>query len=70
MFGAFFSCAPFAASLSRSLIQDTAGGRTQLASLISCSFLSLVILFIAPFFEPLPHVSTVDGMQELHLGSD
>ncbi|XP_065214400.1 solute carrier family 26 member 6-like isoform X2 [Planococcus citri] len=55
IFGAFFSCAPFAASLSRSLIQDTTGGRTQLASLISCSFLSLVILFIAPFFEPLPH---------------
>nr|XP_033328412.1 solute carrier family 26 member 10-like isoform X1 [Megalopta genalis] len=52
--GSFFSCMPFTASLSRSLIQQTVGGRTQLASLISCCILVSVLLWIGPFFEPLP----------------
>ncbi|KAK9310456.1 hypothetical protein QLX08_000212 [Tetragonisca angustula] len=52
--GSFFSCMPFAASMSRSLIQQTAGGRTQLASLTSCVILISVLLWIGPFFEPLP----------------
>ncbi|XP_058791606.1 solute carrier family 26 member 10-like isoform X2 [Phymastichus coffea] len=52
--GSFFSCMPFCASLSRSLIQQTVGGRTQLASLISSGLLLLVLLYIGPFFEPLP----------------
>ncbi|XP_012341891.1 solute carrier family 26 member 6 isoform X1 [Apis florea] len=52
--GSFFSCMPFTASLSRSLIQQTVGGRTQLASLISCGILVSVLLWIGPFFEPLP----------------
>ncbi|XP_076286440.1 prestin isoform X2 [Lasioglossum baleicum] len=52
--GSFFSCMPFTASLSRSLIQQTVGGHTQLASLISCSILVSVLLWIGPFFEPLP----------------
>ncbi|XKL65796.1 hypothetical protein PGB90_009216 [Kerria lacca] len=52
--GSFFSCAPFAASLSRSVIQETVGGKTQLASLVSCSILIAVLMWIAPFFEPLP----------------
>lgn len=47
---------PFTASLSRSLIQQTVGGRTQLASLISCGILISVLLWIGPFFEPLPRV--------------
>lgn len=54
--GSFFSCMPFTASLSRSLIQQTVGGRTQLASLISCGILVSVLLWIGPFFEPLPRV--------------
>ena len=29
IFGSFFSCYPFAASVSRSSVQDSAGGRTQ-----------------------------------------
>ncbi|KOC67065.1 Prestin [Habropoda laboriosa] len=52
--GSFFSCMPFTASLSRSLIQQTVGGRTQLASLISCGILISVLLWIGPYFEPLP----------------
>ncbi|XP_063234740.1 prestin-like isoform X2 [Bacillus rossius redtenbacheri] len=52
--GSFFSCLPFCASLSRSLVQQTVGGRTQLASVVSCGILLLVMLWIGPFFEPLP----------------
>ncbi|XP_063231486.1 prestin-like isoform X2 [Bacillus rossius redtenbacheri] len=55
IFGSFFSCIPFAASLSRSLIQETVGGVTQLASVVSCLLLLLVLLLIGPFFEPLPN---------------
>lgn len=55
--GSFFSCIPFAASLSRSSIQQSVGGRTQLASLISCGILAVVLLWIGPFFEPLPRVN-------------
>lgn len=53
--GSFFSCLPFSASLSRSLIQQAVGGKTQLASLVSCILLLLVLLFIGPFFELLPN---------------
>ncbi|XP_077301862.1 solute carrier family 26 member prestin isoform X2 [Arctopsyche grandis] len=54
IFGAFFSCVPFCASLSRSSIQYGAGGKTQIASVVSCSILVCVLLWIAPFFEVLP----------------
>uniref|UniRef100_A0A2M4AMK0 Putative sulfate/bicarbonate/oxalate exchanger sat-1 n=1 Tax=Anopheles triannulatus TaxID=58253 RepID=A0A2M4AMK0_9DIPT len=52
--GSFFSCFPFAASLSRSSIQYSVGGRTQIASVISCGLLAIVLLWVGPFFEPLP----------------
>nr|XP_050847548.1 solute carrier family 26 member 6 isoform X2 [Vespula vulgaris] len=52
--GSFFSCMPFSASLSRSLIQQTVGGRSQIASIVSCSILLIILLWIGPFFEPLP----------------
>lgn len=58
IFGSFFSCMPFAASLSRSYIQQTVGGNTQVASVVSCGILAVVLLWIAPFFEPLPRVSS------------
>ena len=45
---------PFSASLSRSLIQQAVGGKTQIASLISCGLLLIVLLWIGPFFEQLP----------------
>lgn len=54
--GSFFSCMPFTASLSRSLIQQTVGGKTQLASLISCSIILFVLLWIGPCLQPLPRV--------------
>ncbi|XP_041785260.1 solute carrier family 26 member 10-like [Anopheles merus] len=54
VFASFFSCFPFAASLSRSSIQYSVGGRTQIASVISCGLLAIVLLWVGPFFEPLP----------------
>lgn len=56
VFGSFFSCLPISASLSRSIIQQSTGGRTQIASIISCGILTFVLLWIGPFFELLPRV--------------
>ncbi|XP_015604071.1 solute carrier family 26 member 6 isoform X2 [Cephus cinctus] len=52
--GSFFSCMPMTASLSRSVIQQSVGGRTQLASIVSCMILLVILLWIGPFFETLP----------------
>lgn len=54
LFGSFFSCMPVATSLSRSTIQEAVGGETQLACVVCCSFLLLIMLWIGPFFESLP----------------
>lgn len=63
IFGSFFSCMPFSASLSRSLIQQTVGGVTQLASVISCVLLLIVLLWLGPFFEVLPRVKITDTLE-------
>ncbi|XP_058832839.1 solute carrier family 26 member 10-like [Topomyia yanbarensis] len=54
LFGCFFSCMPFSASLSRSMVQYLVGGRTQISSIVSCCILAAVLMYIGPFFEPLP----------------
>ncbi|KAK7097493.1 prestin-like isoform X2 [Littorina saxatilis] len=54
LFGSFFSCYPIAASVSRSSVQDSAGGRSQLASVFSACLVLVVILFIGPLFQELP----------------
>lgn len=55
-----FSCVPNATSLSRSLIQEQTGGRTQIASVVSSFLILIILLWIAPFFQVLPRViSTV-----------
>ncbi|GAB6029462.1 hypothetical protein CHUAL_005218 [Chamberlinius hualienensis] len=51
----FFSCFPCSASLSRSLIQEGTGGKTQVAGLVSCVFLLIIILVVGPLFESLPN---------------
>lgn len=50
----FFSCFVSAASLGRSLVQENLG-RTQIASVISCAIILLVLTVLAPLFEPLPN---------------
>ncbi|CAH1111882.1 unnamed protein product [Psylliodes chrysocephalus] len=52
--GSFFSCMPITASLSRSMIQQTVGGVTQIASIVSSSILLIVLLWVGPVFETLP----------------
>ncbi|KAK5638842.1 hypothetical protein RI129_013137 [Pyrocoelia pectoralis] len=52
--GSFFSCMPITASLSRTMIQQTVGGVTQLASVVSCLIILTVLLWIGPVFESLP----------------
>uniref|UniRef100_A0A2C9JY32 STAS domain-containing protein n=1 Tax=Biomphalaria glabrata TaxID=6526 RepID=A0A2C9JY32_BIOGL len=42
------------ASVSRSVVQDGAGGRTQVASLFAAGLVLLVIMVLAPFFYHLP----------------
>ncbi|XP_034237577.1 solute carrier family 26 member 10-like [Thrips palmi] len=54
LFGSLFSCIPVTASPSRSSLQLSVGGRTQLASIVSCAGLLVVLLWAGPFFEPMP----------------
>ncbi|XP_060582816.1 prestin-like isoform X2 [Ruditapes philippinarum] len=55
IFGSFFSCYPYAASVSRSSVQESAGGRTQLASVFSAILVLIVIVSIGPLFQSLPN---------------
>jgi solute carrier family 26, other len=54
--GANFSCLPNACALSRSMIQEQTGGKTQVAGVITAGLIMIVLLWIGPFFEPLPKV--------------
>lgn len=52
--GAFFSCLPSGASPSRSASQQTVGGKTQMASIVSAGIIVVVLLWVGVLFEPLP----------------
>lgn len=54
IFSSFFSCFPGSAALARSSLQESAGGNTHLASIISASVMLLIILWIGPIFKTLP----------------
>ena len=43
------------ASMSRTLVQDSSGGKTMMASLISVFLLLWVLLFAGPLFSDLPN---------------
>ncbi|GAB6033492.1 hypothetical protein CHUAL_013373 [Chamberlinius hualienensis] len=55
VFGSFFQCFPMCVALSRSMVHDSVGGKTQLASLIACVVVLIVLLAIAPLFQTLPN---------------
>ncbi|XP_033744997.1 LOW QUALITY PROTEIN: prestin-like [Pecten maximus] len=50
----FFSAYTSSASLSRSLVQEHVGGRTQIAGIFSCILLLFVLLLLGPYFSTLP----------------
>lgn len=50
----FFFCIPSCGSLSRSAIQESTGAKSQIAGLVSCIFMLVVLLALGPLFEPLP----------------
>lgn len=52
--GSCFTAYSCCASMSRSLVQDTTGGNTQIAGLISSCFILIVILAAGPLFKALP----------------
>nr|XP_019951741.1 PREDICTED: solute carrier family 26 member 6-like [Paralichthys olivaceus] len=52
--GSFFQCYSVTCSLSRSLIQESTGGKTQVAGVISSIIVLITVLKIGPLFEDLP----------------
>lgn len=57
LFSSFFKCIPVGASLSRSAVQESSGGRTQLVSIINCVGIFAVLMYFGKFLEQLPDVS-------------
>ncbi|XP_042363748.1 solute carrier family 26 member 6, like [Plectropomus leopardus] len=52
--GGFFQCFSVCASMSRSLIQETTGGKTQMAGVASALIVVVTILKLGPLFQELP----------------
>ncbi|XP_013411867.1 solute carrier family 26 member 6-like [Lingula anatina] len=52
--GGFFTAFASGASMSRSCVQESAGGKTQVASIIASGFILIVILAAGPLFKTLP----------------
>nr|XP_020471594.1 solute carrier family 26 member 6-like [Monopterus albus] len=54
--GSFFYCYTVTSSMSRSLVQETTGGKTQVAGVVSSIIVLVTILGIGALFEDLPKV--------------
>uniref|UniRef100_A0A3B5AY70 Solute carrier family 26 member 6-like n=1 Tax=Stegastes partitus TaxID=144197 RepID=A0A3B5AY70_9TELE len=52
--GGFFQCYSVTSSLSRSLVQESTGGKTQVAGVISSIIVLITVLKIGSLFEDLP----------------
>ncbi|XP_045931818.1 solute carrier family 26 member 6, like [Micropterus dolomieu] len=52
--GGFFQCYSVGPSMSRSLIQETTGGKTQMAGVASALIVLVTILKLGPLFQDLP----------------
>lgn len=53
-FGSFLDCFPSGASVPRSSIQDNAGGKTQLVSIINTALIAIVLIYLGSYLEKLP----------------
>jgi SulP family sulfate permease len=54
LIGSFFQAYPSSAGLSRTAVNDQAGGKTQLSAVISALVVGLTLLFLTPVFFFLP----------------
>ncbi|XP_005410220.1 PREDICTED: solute carrier family 26 member 6 isoform X4 [Chinchilla lanigera] len=52
--GGLFQCFPVSCSMSRSLVQETTGGNTQVAGAVSSLFILIIILKLGELFQDLP----------------
>ncbi|XP_043080052.1 solute carrier family 26 member 6 [Puntigrus tetrazona] len=52
--GGFFQCYSVTSSMSRSLVQESTGGKTQVAGMISAVIVLITVLKLGPLFEELP----------------
>uniref|UniRef100_A0A667XQD2 Solute carrier family 26 member 6, like 1 n=1 Tax=Myripristis murdjan TaxID=586833 RepID=A0A667XQD2_9TELE len=52
--GGFFQCYSVCSSMSRSLIQESTGGKTQMAGMASAVIVLVTILKLGPLFQELP----------------
>ncbi len=55
--GSFFSCMPGSGSLTRSAINQQAGGRTQWAGVVSAIAVAAIILLLAPYAHFIPRAA-------------
>lgn len=76
--GAFFASFPVTGGFSRTAVNDQAGARTGLATLISAFLILITLLFLTPLFEFLPNailaavimvavVGLIDYKEAIHL---
>ncbi|XP_021062255.1 solute carrier family 26 member 6 isoform X1 [Mus pahari] len=54
LIGGFFQCFPVSCSMSRSLVQESTGGNTQVAGAVSSLFILLIIVKLGELFRDLP----------------
>ncbi|XP_070247316.1 solute carrier family 26 member 6 isoform X2 [Myotis yumanensis] len=54
LIGGIFQCFPVSCSMSRSLVQESAGGNTQVAGAVSSLFILIIILKLGELFQDLP----------------
>ncbi|KAM9185618.1 solute carrier family 26 member 6 isoform 4-T4 [Dugong dugon] len=54
LIGGIFQCFPISCSMSRSLVQETTGGNTQVAGAVSSLFILIIIVKLGELFQDLP----------------
>ncbi|XP_065103173.1 solute carrier family 26 member 6 isoform X2 [Paramisgurnus dabryanus] len=52
--GGVFQCFPVSGSMSRSMVQESTGGQTQVSSLVSALIILLILVKFGPLFQLLP----------------